>query len=125
VDYEEVHTGTTGHAESVRVTFDPSRLSYADLLHFFFRIHDPTTMNRQGNDRGTQYRSAIFYHDEKQREIAERVKKEVDASGQWDDPIVTQILPAGPWTDAEQYHQDYLQKHPGGYTCHWIRPAKE
>ncbi len=122
--YEQVRTGRTGHAESIRVVFDPRRLSYADLLRFFFRIHDPTTVDRQGNDRGTQYRSAIFTHDERQREIAEAIKAEVAASGQWDDPIVTQIEAAGPWTDAEDYHQDYLEKHPGGYTCHWIRPEK-
>lgn len=122
--YEDVHTGRTGAAEALRVTFDPQRLSYADLLRFFFRIHDPTTVDQQGNDRGSQYRSAIFAENDEQRATAERVKAEVDASGQWDRPVVTEIVEAGMWTDAEDYHQDYLQKHPGGYTCHWIRPQK-
>jgi peptide methionine sulfoxide reductase msrA/msrB len=119
--YEDVHTGTTGHAEAVEIVFDPRKLSYADLLGWFFRMHDPTTPNRQGNDRGTQYRSAIFYHSEAQRETAERVKKQVDASGKWKNPIVTEIVPAGPFWEAEEYHQDYLVKHPGGYTCHYLR----
>jgi peptide methionine sulfoxide reductase msrA/msrB len=119
--YADVHTGTTGHAEAIRVVFDPKRISYAEILGYFFRMHDPTTMNRQGNDVGSQYRSAIFYHDEAQRETAERVKAEVDRSGKWGKPIVTEIVPAGPFYTAEAYHQDYLEKHPGGYTCHWLR----
>lgn len=110
-----------GHAEAVQIRFDPSKTSFETLLRFFFRIHDPTTLNRQGNDMGTSYRSAIFYHSEAQRQTAERVKAEVDASGKWKRPVVTEITQAGPWWTAEEYHQDYLVKHPGGYTCHYIR----
>ena len=115
--------GNTGHAESIRVVFDPDRLSFYDLLVWFFRMHDPTTKNRQGNDVGTQYRSAIFYHDETQRETAERVKREVQPH--WDKPIVTEIVAAGPFYAAEDYHQDYLEKNPGGYTCHFLRSWDE
>lgn len=120
--YEDVKKGDTGHAESVRVVFDPAKLSYADLLEkWFFRMHDPTTKNRQGNDRGTQYRSAIFVLDAEQRRVAEAVKKKVNASGKWDDPVVTEIVDAGPFTPAEAYHQDYLEQNPDGYTCHFLR----
>jgi methionine-S-sulfoxide reductase len=120
--YEEVHTGTTGHAEAVRIVFDPARISYEELLEkWFFRMHDPTTLNRQGNDVGTQYRSAIFVTSDEQRRIAEAVKRRVDASGKWERPVVTEIVPAGPFTPAEEYHQDYLEKNPGGYTCHYLR----
>ena len=120
--YEEVHAGTTGHAEAVRIVFDPARISYAELLEkWFFRMHDPTTANRQGNDIGTQYRSAIFVTSEEQRRVAEAVKRRVDASGKWERPIVTEIVQAGPFTPAEDYHQDYLEKNPGGYTCHYLR----
>ena len=110
-----------GHAEAVRIEFDPAKTSYEALLRFFFRMHDPTTLNRQGNDMGTSYRSGIFYHNEEQKRIAERVRAEVDASGKWSRPVVTEITPAGPWWRAEEYHQDYLVKNPGGYTCHWVR----
>jgi methionine-S-sulfoxide reductase len=110
-----------GHAEAVRIQFDPAKTSYEALLRFFFRIHDPTTPNRQGNDIGSSYRSAIFYHDEEQKRIAHKVKEEVDASGKWHRPVVTEITPAGPWWRAEEYHQDYLVTNPGGYTCHWVR----
>ncbi|WLT30062.1 bifunctional methionine sulfoxide reductase B/A protein [Geothrix sp. PMB-07] len=110
-----------GHAEAVEIYFDPTKTTYEALLRFFFRMHDPTTLNRQGNDMGTSYRSAIFYHSEAQRLTAERVKAEVDASGKWKRPIVTEITAAGPWWKAEEYHQDYLIKNPGGYTCHWVR----
>jgi methionine-S-sulfoxide reductase len=110
-----------GHAEAVRIEFDPAKTSYEALLRFFFRVHDPTTPNRQGNDIGTSYRSAIFYHDEEQKRIAEKVKAEVDAGGKWHRPVVTEIVPAGPWWRAEEYHQDYLVKNPGGYSCHWVR----
>ena len=110
-----------GHAEAIRIEFDPTRTSFAALLRFFFRMHDPTTPDRQGNDTGSSYRSAIFYHDEEQQRIARKVKAEVDASGKWKQPIVTEIVPAGPWWRAEEYHQDYLVKNPGGYTCHWVR----
>jgi len=119
--YEEVHSGSTGHAEAVRIVFDPQRLPYEELLGYFFRMHDPTTPNRQGNDVGTSYRSAIFYEDEAQRQTAEAVKARVDASGKWKRPIVTEIVPASKFWPAEDYHQDYLQKHPGGYTCHYLR----
>jgi peptide methionine sulfoxide reductase msrA/msrB len=119
--YGEVKSGRTGHAESVRIVFDPEKLSYEDLLGYFFRMHDPTTVNRQGNDEGTQYRSAIFYLDEEQRRVAEQVKARVEASGKWKRPIVTQIVPATQFWPAEEYHQNYLQKHPGGYTCHYLR----
>jgi peptide methionine sulfoxide reductase msrA/msrB len=120
--YEDVHDGTTGHAEAVRVVFDPKKLSYADLLEkHFFRMHDPTTRNRQGNDVGTQYRSAIFVTSPEQKKIAEEVKARVDKSGKWKKPIVTEIADAGTTTRAEEYHQKYLVKNPGGYTCHWMR----
>jgi peptide methionine sulfoxide reductase msrA/msrB len=119
--YEDTHDSASGHAEAVKVVFDPSKLSYEDLLGWFFRMHDPTTLNRQGNDVGTQYRSAIFYADERQKEIAEKVKAKVDASGKWKKPITTEITKASEWYRAEDYHQDYLVKHPGGYTCHYLR----
>jgi len=119
--YPEVSTETTGHAESVKITFNPSKLSFEDLLGYFFRMHDPTTLNRQGNDVGTSYRSAIFYLSEAQRKTAEEVKARVDASGKWKRPIVTEITPASKFYPAEDYHQDYLQKHPNGYTCHYLR----
>lgn len=120
-DYGVVSSGLTGHAEAVRVVFDPRKITYEELLRYYFRMHDPTTKNRQGNDIGTQYRSAIFYSGERQREIAERVKEEVNRSGKWKNPIVTDIVPAGPFYEAEEYHQDYLEKHPNGYTCHYLR----
>lgn len=120
--YNDVKTGKTGHAEAVRVVFDPKRLSYDRLLeHWFYRMHDPTTQNRQGNDVGSQYRSAIFVLSKKQEEIARAVTARVDSSGKWSSPIVTEITPAGPFTSAEDDHQDYLQKNPGGYTCHYMR----
>jgi peptide methionine sulfoxide reductase msrA/msrB len=120
--YDDVRRGTTGHAESVRIVFDPTKLAYADLLEkWFFRMHDPTTRDRQGNDVGTQYRSAIFPTTPEQKATARAVIDKVEASGLWDDPIVTEIIDAGEWTDAEGYHQDYLQKHPNGYTCHYLR----
>jgi len=120
--YEQVKTGRTGHAESLRVVFDPKKVSFADLLEkWFFKMHDPTTSDRQGNDRGSQYRSAIFYTSPEQKEVALAVKKKVDAAGKWGAPIVTEIAEAGPFTPAEGYHQDYLEKHPNGYTCHFMR----
>src|SRR3977135_2899025 len=103
--YDDTHNSKSGHAEAIRVTFDPSVLSYEDLLEqWFFKLHDPTTLNRQGNDAGTQYRSAIFYHDESQREVAERVKARVDKSGAWKRPVVTEIVPAREFWVAEEYH---------------------
>ncbi|MCC6522832.1 MAG: bifunctional methionine sulfoxide reductase B/A protein [Polyangiaceae bacterium] len=120
--YPEVSTGRTGHAEAVRVVFDPTRLSYAELLEkWFFRMHDPTTRDRQGHDVGSQYRSAIFVTSSAQREVATEVKARVDASGKWPAPVVTEIVEAGPFTPAEAYHQDYLEKHPDGYSCHYLR----
>ena len=120
--YEDMHTGKTGHAETVEVTFDPSKITYADLLEkYYFKMHDPTTLNRQGNDVGSQYRSAIFYHSEEQRKIAEQVKAKVNASGKWKRPIVTEIVPAKQFFLAEDYHQKYLEKNPDGYTCHYMR----
>jgi peptide methionine sulfoxide reductase msrA/msrB len=120
--YDVVKTGKTGYAESVRVTFDPKVLSYSDLLeHWFFRMHDPTTVDQQGNDVGSQYRSEIFVTSDEQLKVAQEVKARVDKSGKWKRPVVTRIEKAGVFTPAEDYHQDYLEKHPGGYTCHWLR----
>jgi peptide methionine sulfoxide reductase msrA/msrB len=119
--YEDTHDGSTGHAESIQVRFDPNKLSYEELLDFFFTIHDPTTENRQGNDRGSQYRSAIFYRNDEQREIAEKVKAKWDASGKWKRPIVTEIAKATKFWPAKEGHQDYLEKFPDGYSCHFIR----
>ncbi|MFA6317748.1 MAG: bifunctional methionine sulfoxide reductase B/A protein [Elusimicrobiota bacterium] len=119
--YEQVKTGATGHAEAVRVRFDPRKLSYEELLVYFFRLHDPTTRDRQGNDAGTQYRSAVFYHSEAQRKTAIAVRDRVDRSGKWKRPLTTQVVAAGEFWPAEDDHQDYLQKHPGGYTCHYLR----
>jgi peptide methionine sulfoxide reductase msrA/msrB len=119
--YDQVKTGRTGHAESIRIVFDPRKSSYEQILEFFFRMHDPTTLNRQGNDVGTQYRSAIFVADEEQRKVAEQVRARVTRSGKWTRPIATEIVSAGQFYPAEQYHQKYLQKHPGGYTCHYLR----
>ena len=119
--YEQVCTGRTGHAEAVRVVFDPEVVSYEEVLRYFFRLHDPTTKNRQHNDIGTQYRSAIFYTSEAQHRTAERVRAEVDRSGKWKRPVVTELTPAGPFYAAEACHQDYLEKHPNGYNCHFLR----
>ena len=120
--YHDTHDSKSGHAEAVRITFDPAVISYEDLLEkWFFKLHDPTTLNRQGNDVGTQYRSAIFPQDAGQQRTAERVKDRVEASGRWRRPVTTTIEPASTWYDAEDYHQDYLRKHPGGYTCHFMR----
>jgi peptide-methionine (S)-S-oxide reductase len=110
------------HAEAIEITFDPARLSYRKLLEFFFQIHDPTTKNRQGNDRGTSYRSAIFYQNETQKETANKLIEEMSASHKWPGPIVTEVVPASDFWNAEEEHQNYLQKHPYGYTCHYIRP---
>jgi len=119
--YEEVCTGGTGHAEAIQVEFDSIRLTYEELLDYFFRMHDPTTVNRQHNDVGTQYRSAIFYNSDAQQQTAERVKGRWDQSGKFSRPIVTEITAAGKFYPAEEYHQEYLVKHPGGYTCHVLR----
>ncbi len=116
--YTKVKTGVTNHAEAVEVTFDADILSYENLIRAFFKLHDPTTLNQQGNDVGTQYRSAIFYLDENQKQTAEKVKQEVNLSGVFKKPVVTQITEAEPFYSAEDYHQDYLQKNPQGYMCH-------
>jgi peptide-methionine (S)-S-oxide reductase len=115
------HHGT--HAESIEITFDPSVTSYREILEFFFQVHDPTTVNRQGNDVGTSYRSAIFYLNDEQRKVAEDTIADVEASGIWPGLIVTEVAPAGPFWEAEPEHQDYLEHHPNGYTCHFPRPG--
>ncbi len=120
-NYNIVKLGTTNHAESIQIEFDPAKLSYIDLLGYFFRMHDPTTVNQQGNDKGTQYRSVIFFHSPEQRSAAEQVIQRIEASKKWPRPIVTQVVPATKFYPAEDYHQDYLQKNPQGYTCHWLR----
>lgn len=115
-----------GHAEAIRVVYDPAKISFKKLLtDWFFRIHDPTTLNRQGNDIGTGYRSTIFYENDEQKKIAREAIAEVQKSGRWSRPIVTTIEAVKNWSDAEDYHQDYLKKNPGGYTCHWVRPWSE
>jgi len=120
--YDDTHDSKSGHAESVKVVFDPKTLSLEELLEkWFFRMHDPTTLNRQGNDVGSQYRSAIFTFNEAQKKTAETVKARVNASGKWRRPVVTEIATASIWYSAEGYHQKYLVKNPGGYTCHFMR----
>ena len=111
-----------GHAEAIEIFFDPTKLTYRQLLEFFFQIHDPTTLNRQGNDLGTSYRSAIFYTTESQRLIAEDTIADVNASGLWPGKVVTTVTPVGPFWEAEPEHQDYLERIPNGYTCHFPRP---
>jgi peptide-methionine (S)-S-oxide reductase len=111
-----------GHAEAIEIIFDPQKLSYRKLLEFFFQIHDPTTKNRQGNDIGTSYRSAIFYTTEEQKRIAQETIADVEASGLWPGKVVTEIRPAAEFWEAEPEHQDYLERLPNGYTCHYVRP---
>src|SRR3954467_4142971 len=113
----------SSHAEAVEIIFDPARISYRQILEFFFQIHDPTTVNRQGNDTGTSYRSAIFYLDDEQRRVAEDTIADVDASRLWPGKVVTEVAPAGPFWEAEPEHQDYLEHYPHGYTCHFPRPG--
>ncbi|HEU5401695.1 MAG TPA: peptide-methionine (S)-S-oxide reductase MsrA [Terriglobales bacterium] len=110
------------HAEAIEIIFDPDKLSYRTLLEFFFQIHDPTTLNRQGNDRGTSYRSAIFYTSDEQKRIANDTISDVNASGIWPGKAVTEVAPAGSFWEAEPEHQDYLERYANGYTCHFIRP---
>ena len=119
--YEDVHTGKSGHAEAIRILFDPKLTSYKDILLYFFKIHDPTTLNQQGNDQGSQYRSAIFYLNDAQKKIAQEVIARVDRSKKWGAPVVTKLEKASPYYRGEEYHQDYLVKHSGGYTCHFPR----
>jgi peptide-methionine (S)-S-oxide reductase len=120
------HANATGHAEVVQITFDPAQVSYPELLEVFFKTHDPTTMNRQGNDSGTQYRSVVFYHDEAQREVAEKIKNELEKSGAFRAPIVTEISPFAKFYPAEDYHQNYFTRNPGqGYCAAIIRPKMD
>lgn len=119
--YSHVKTGTTGHAEAIEITYDEPATDFRALLLFFFKMHDPTTLNRQGNDRGSQYRSAIFYEDENQKKTAETLIAELDAANILPGKIVTEVTPATAFYEAEAYHQDYLVKNPGGYTCHFVR----
>lgn len=122
--YEQVCTGRTGHAEVVQITYHPDVVSYKEILEVFFDIHDPTTLNRQGADVGTQYRSAIFYHNEEQKKIAEEMIRELDASGAWNDPIVTQVEPLDTFYRAEDYHQEYFRKHPNQGYCRAVVAPK-
>jgi peptide-methionine (S)-S-oxide reductase len=114
-----------GHAEAIEIIFDPEKTSYRTLLEFFFQIHDPTTLNRQGNDRGTSYRSAIFYTSDEQKKIAEDTIADVNASGLWPGKAVTEVTPASDFWEAEPEHQDYLERYPNGYTCHYVRPNRK
>ncbi len=119
--YPQVKMGTTGHAEAIQIHFNPKIITYDKILEYFFRLHDPTTLNRQGNDIGTQYRSAIFYHSLEQKLLAEEIKAKVNSSGKWKNPVVTEIISYENFYSAEDYHQKYLEKNPGGYTCHYLR----
>ncbi|MDA9411129.1 MULTISPECIES: peptide-methionine (S)-S-oxide reductase MsrA [unclassified Bradyrhizobium] len=111
-----------GHAEAIEIIFDPAKTSFRTMLEFFFQIHDPTTLNRQGNDLGTSYRSAIFYTSDEQKRVAEDTIADVEASGLWPGKVVTEVAPVGEFWEAEPEHQDYLERYPDGYTCHFIRP---
>ena len=124
VVYDQVKTGQTGHAESLKIVFDPDLLTYRHLLFEFFRMHNPTTLNQQGNDKGTQYRSAIFYNNEAQKSTAAEVIRTVDDSGEWKAKVVTEVVPFKEFYRAESYHQKYLVKNPHGYTCHYMRRMK-
>ncbi|PIU00702.1 MAG: peptide-methionine (S)-S-oxide reductase [Bdellovibrionales bacterium CG10_big_fil_rev_8_21_14_0_10_45_34] len=119
--YDDVKTGKTGHAEAIKIEFDPSKTGLDELLKFFFKIHDPTTINRQGNDIGSQYRSAIFFATPEQEKVAKKVIDEINKSGTWKKPLVTKLEKLKHFYPAEEDHQDYLQKNPDGYTCHFIR----
>lgn len=120
--YHDVKTGTTGHAEAIEIAFDPAQVTYREILECFFQIHDPTTPNRQGNDRGSQYRSLIFWNDNEQKATALDTIADVEASGLWPGVVVTEVVEAGDFWEAEPVHQDYLERNPGGYTCHFPRP---
>lgn len=119
--YQTVKTGTTGHAESIEVTFDPEKTNYHEIFHFFFSIHNPTTKNQQGNDKGSQYRSAIFFQNEEEKLAAKQVIKEVEKKNYWQAPLITELVHLSQFYDAEEFHQEYLKKNPGGYTCHFKR----
>ena len=120
--YRDVKTGRTGHAEAIEIVFDPELTSFRNVLEFFFQIHDPTTVDRQGNDRGSQYRSIIFWTSDEQKQEAIDTIADVEASGLWPGKVVTEVLEAGPFWQAEPEHQDYLERYPNGYTCHFPRP---
>lgn len=122
--YNTVKTGKSGHAEAVQIEFDPSKVSYQQILEHFFKLHDPTTANQQGNDIGTQYRSVIFYCSEKQKTVAQDMIDRVNKSGAWKRPVVTEVIPLKKFIKAEDYHQDYLLKNPAGYTCHYYRKVE-
>lgn len=119
--YNDVKLGTTGHAEAIKISFDKSKTTLADLLRFFYKMHDPTTLNRQGNDKGTQYRSVIFYKSEEQKQVAREIIKEVEGSKKFSRPITTSLETEKEFYPAEDYHQKYLEKNPNGYTCHFVR----
>jgi peptide-methionine (S)-S-oxide reductase len=116
------YTNHGSHAEAIEIIFDPTKLSYRQLLEFFFQVHDPTTLNAQGNDRGASYRSAIYYTSEEQKRVAQNTIDDVNASGLWPGKVVTELAPAGDFWEAEPEHQDYLERYPNGYTCHYVRP---
>jgi len=120
--YEQVKTGRTGHAEAIEIRFDDEITGLKRLFEIFFQIHDPTTVDRQGNDIGSQYRSAIFFANEDQKRVAQAIIRAVDASGLWPGQVATSLEPLGPFWEAEGYHQDYLERIPDGYTCHFLRP---
>ena len=120
--YEQVCTGTTGHNEVVKLEYDPAQISLGEILQVFFLIHDPTTLNRQGNDRGTSYRSGIYYTSDDQKRLAEDTILDVEASGLWPGKVKTELKPVGDFWEAEPEHQDYLERIPHGYTCHFVRP---
>jgi peptide-methionine (S)-S-oxide reductase len=122
--YEEVCTGKTGCAEVCKIQYDPAVIDFKGILKIFFKVHDPTTLNSQGNDHGTQYRSGIYFHTPEQKEIAEKIKKELDASGAWKDPIVTEILPIAKYSKAEDYHQNYFRQHPTQGYCKFVISPK-
>lgn len=120
--YRDICTGSTGHAEAIQISYDPAQISYTQLLKAFFQIHDPTTRDRQGNDRGSQYRSAIFYGSETEKAAAHQMIEAVNASGKWPGPVVTEVVAASTFWQAEADHQDYLERIPNGYSCHYVRP---
>jgi peptide-methionine (S)-S-oxide reductase len=122
--YRDVKNGKSGHAEAIQIKYDPRKISFAEILDFFFRMHDPTTLNRQGNDIGSQYRSAIFYHSDRQKKHAEKMIELVNKSGNWKLPVVTEVVHFDTFWAAEPEHQDYLANQPNGYTCHYVRPLK-
>ena len=122
--YEQITAGRTGHAEAIKIEFNPKKISYRELLIYFYKLHDPTTLNRQGNDKGTQYRSAIFYTNDTQKQVAQILTEELESKKVYSSPITTQIVATTIFYSAEKYHQNYLDNNPGGYMCHFIRDWK-